>query len=223
MNIVESARICESLAMTAAITQAPSRPPATTARSPRPACRITSSPAARARSWSRSGWASPGPAEASDAPRLELRFDGRHVPRRIGCHAEKDRRQPDGDHAERIQDDRLLEMAETPRREAEDADVRKRDRRQRDERVAEEKSGEIRSRVRSDAVAGDAARVSIAGPKPPMPEPTTVTAIAPKRRNRHVWSVFTHAVPRMPAEEDVAHHHHRHNRRHPASTARARR
>ena len=72
------------------------------------------------------------------APRVELRRDRRHVPRGVGRHAQKHRRQPDEQHANGVQDDGLLEVPEALRRHAEDADVRERDRRERNERVAEE-------------------------------------------------------------------------------------
>ncbi len=138
VNIVDSARICESLAMTAAITAAPSSAASQSGAYPSTSLRITSSPAACARSRARSSGVSDGARRRELRARFELRCDGRNGGRLVGDDAEKHRRQPDQQHADRIEHDGLPEMRHVARRQAEDADVRKRDRRERNERVAEE-------------------------------------------------------------------------------------
>ena len=67
MNIVESARICESLAITAAITAAPSSAVSHSGAYPWTSARITSSPLAVARKASRRSGVSDGPWEARAA------------------------------------------------------------------------------------------------------------------------------------------------------------
>src|SRR5439155_11046593 len=61
-------------------------------------------------------------------PRLELGADGGNGGGAVRDDAEKNRRQPDEQHAQRVEDDRLAEVSDPSRRQAEDADVRKRDR-----------------------------------------------------------------------------------------------
>ena len=118
---------------------------------------------------------------------LELLLDAGHVLHGVRRQAEERAREPDGENAQRIEDDGAPELLHAPRGETEDRDVRKGDRRERDERVAEEEERR-HALARQERRGGGRRRagVSIAAEKPPMPRPMTNSATAPNDRNSTV-------------------------------------
>ena len=145
-------------------------------------------------------------------PRLELGFDRRHFPGGVGREPQEHRRQPDRQHAQRIQDHRLPEVLEPASRQAEDADVRKGNRGERDERVAEKvqrRETLARQERRRRRRSGERLH---RGAEPAHPGADDDDRDGPEDQEQHRLQGIDPRRAAHPAEEDVAHHDQRHDR-----------
>ena len=144
--------------------------------------------------------------------RLELARDARNVAHRVGGDAEKHARQPDRQDAERIEDDRALELRHPPRGQAEDRDVGKGDRRQRDERVAE-KDERRESLARQERRRGRRGEQRLhRSRKPAHAAPDDDERDGAERQEEHRLKRVDPRRAAHAAEEDVAHHDQRDDR-----------
>ena len=145
-------------------------------------------------------------------PRLLLGPDLGDVGGAVRHHPQEHAGQPEREHAERIEHDRLLELRHPPRGQAEDRDVRERDRRQRDEGVAEEVE-------RRHALARQERRRRRRGEQRLRRAPEAAHARRDHRERHHAEGQEEHGLERVhpgraahAAEEHVAHHDQRHDR-----------